>query len=155
MSIDTNDSDLGLAHLDPVEPPADVWDAALSVAVDPATPAPEDDLVPDPDSPATDPVDDLSGAGTPALDDDEIDLSEFDDEPDAAAPPVADTDDPAPLDGTVEDEFSSTFPDNGAGTDPAAYDDGADQQFDYGTDAGDPDAGTDLGGYDDVSDLGL
>lgn len=152
MSIDTNDSDLGLAHLDPVDPPADVWDAAVAVAVDPTTPAPEDDLLPDPDSLDPAPEEDVSALA----DDGEIDLSDFDDDLDSTDSMTTDDGidmDPAAPGSTdpFDEELSAGLDDSAAPVVPGAYDDVADEQFDYGTD-GATDGSSALGGFEDAPD---
>lgn len=76
MSTGTPDTDLGLAQLDPVQPPAELWDNAVSVAIDPSTAPPEEELIPDPDSFVEDGSADEAGT-------EDIDLSEFDDSADS------------------------------------------------------------------------
>lgn len=138
MSIDTQDSDLGLAEIDAVQPPDEVWNSAVAVAVDPATPAPEDDLVPDPDSLVTD----AGGADDTA---DDIDLSEFDDG--TGADSVGDgtidvqaTDLPADETVPTTDTALTTYDEDTFGTDNLHHDAGADDleigSFDSGADAG-------------------
>lgn len=77
-----DDNGLGLAEFAPAELPADFWQQALSVAVDPSTPPVEDIEVPGDADLASDPaLADDGGLPDPAGDD--VDLSEFDDDPSA------------------------------------------------------------------------
>ena len=96
----TEDEGLGLAEIAPAEPPADFWEHAVSVAVDPSTPPVDDVDVPGDADLASDP--DLAVDGdVPGTDGDDVDLSDFDDDPsapDAIAADPEDTSDAAPGD---------------------------------------------------------
>lgn len=75
-SFPAHDDGLGLAEIAPAEPPADFWEHAVSVAVDPSTPPVEDIDVPGDDDPAP---------GPDPAEGDDVDLSEFDDDPSSPA----------------------------------------------------------------------
>lgn len=75
-----DDDGLGLAELAPADLPADFWEQALSVAVDPSTPPVEDIEVPDDADLGSDP-DLAADGGVPDPAGDDVDLSEFDDHP--------------------------------------------------------------------------
>ena len=109
-STPADDNGLGLADLAPAELPADFWEHALSVAVDPSTPPPEDIEVPGDADLASDP--DLADDGAvsdPAGDD--VDLSEFDDEPLAPDDDPLAADDSDAADDDVND-IDSTEPES-------------------------------------------
>lgn len=96
-----DDDGLGLSELAPAELPADFWEQAVSVAVDPSTPPVEGFEVPGDADLASDP--DLADDGAlpdPAGDD--VDLSEFDDDPASAADDPLGQDD-LETDGDVND----------------------------------------------------
>lgn len=122
------DADLGLAELAPVELPDELFEKMLSVAVDPATPAVDPDLVP--------------GAGDEPGDPGEVDLADLDDEPgETAVPP------PESGDGDDDEESQETEGDPLAGLDDPAEDPFAEDPAVAGTHADDP---ADAGAYDEA-----
>lgn len=88
-----DDKGLGLAELAPAELPEDFWEQAVSAAVDPSTPPVEDIEIPGDADLASDP-DIAAGGDAPDPDSDDIDLSEFDDDPSIPDAEPSDADEP-------------------------------------------------------------